>query len=91
MLFRSPVVRLEVEGAIRAIILQADHGAYHVFNFSRFADCHVVLDGRRALNREKIESLGMRYITIGDGNREEADMQRGMQPVSSVLGRGEGR
>jgi nucleotide sugar dehydrogenase len=81
----------EVEGAIRAIILQADHGAYHVFNFSRFADCQVVLDGRRALSREKIESLGMRYITIGDGNREEADMQRGMQPVSSVLGRGEGR
>jgi len=81
----------EVEGAIRAIILQADHGAYHVFNFSRFADCQVVLDGRRALSREKIESLGMRYITIGDGNREEADMQRGMQPVSSVFGRGEGR
>jgi nucleotide sugar dehydrogenase len=81
----------EVEGAIRAIILQADHGAYHSLDFSRFADCQVVLDGRRALSREKIESLGMHYITIGDGNREETQIQRGMQTVSSVLRSREGR
>ncbi len=79
----------EVEGEICAIILQADHGAYHSLDFSRFADCQVVLDGRRALSREKIESLGMRYITIGDGNREETEMLRDMQSVSSVFhGRG---
>ena len=81
----------EVEGAICAIILQAAHGTYRSLDFSRFADCQVVLDGRRALNPEKIKSLGMRYITIGDGNREEADMQRSMQSVSSVLSRREGR
>lgn len=81
----------EVEGSIRAIILQASHGTYRSLNFSRFVDCQVVLDGRRALSREKIESLGIRYITIGDGNREEADMQRGMQPISSVLSGREGR
>jgi len=55
------------EGAIRAIILQADHQAYQKFDFSRFAHCQVVLDGRNALSHEAIEPLGMRYITIGDG------------------------
>jgi len=79
----------EIEGAISAIILQADHEVYHSLDFSRFADCQVVLDGRRALSREQIESLGMHYITIGDGNREEYQTQRDMQSVSSVLrGRG---
>lgn len=55
-------------GEIRAIILQADHQAYQSFDFSQFVCCRAVLDGRRALNREMIESLGMHYITIGDGN-----------------------
>ncbi len=55
------------EGEIRAIILQADHQAYQSFDFSRFAHCQVVLDGRKALRREQIEALGMKYITIGDG------------------------
>ena len=57
----------EVESQIRAIILQADHQTYQVFDFSRFGSCQVVLDGRRALNKEKIESLGIRYAVIGDG------------------------
>jgi nucleotide sugar dehydrogenase len=56
------------EDEIRAIILQADHKAYQWFDFSQFKRCRVVLDGRRALRREVIESLEMRYITIGDGN-----------------------
>ena len=59
----------EVEGTIRAIILQADHHAYRSFDLSRFTGCQVVLDGRRALNRKNIEALGMRYISIGDGVR----------------------
>jgi nucleotide sugar dehydrogenase len=68
----TPLTHL-VEGEIRAIILQADHKSYQSFNFSRFASCEVVLDGRRALDNEKIESLGMRYISIGGGFREQFD------------------
>jgi len=70
---------------ICAIILQANHQAYHLLDFRRFTGCQVVLDGRKGLDREKIESLGMRYITIGDGNREKPVMQRDRLPVSSVL------
>src|SRR6266567_164069 len=57
-----------LEDEIRAIILQADHKVYQWFDFSRFKSCQVVLDGRCALRREMIESLNMRYLTIGDGN-----------------------
>lgn len=56
------------ESEIRAIILQADHLVYQEFNFGRFNHCRVVLDGRRALNRERIESSGMLYLAIGDGS-----------------------
>jgi nucleotide sugar dehydrogenase len=74
-LFRADEIRAlgyapltsEVEGKIRAIILQADHRTYHSLDFRRFTGCKVVLDGRGALEREKIESLGMYYITLGDG------------------------
>jgi nucleotide sugar dehydrogenase len=55
------------EAEIRAIILQAGHTAYQSFDFSRFVHCQIVLDGRSVLRRELIESLDMRYITIGDG------------------------
>jgi nucleotide sugar dehydrogenase len=65
---------------IRAIVLQAAHSAYRSFDFAPFADCHVVLDGRRALRRQAIESLGMRYLFIGDGHYE----------IDSVRGWGEG-
>lgn len=74
-----------VEGKICAIILQADHQAYQSLAFSRFTGCQVVLDGRKVLNREQIESLGMRYITIGDGNHNNQELRRGMQFVSSTL------
>ncbi len=75
----------EVEGEIHAIILQADHQAYQLLDFSRFTSCQVVLDGRNVLDREKIESLGMRYIAIGHGTSEKPTMEGDMQPVSSVL------
>ena len=55
------------EEEIQAIVLQAGHQAYREFDFSRFPHCRVVLDGRRALCRERIEALGMRYAAIGDG------------------------
>src|SRR6266566_1267533 len=74
----------EVESEIRAIILQADHQAYKLFDFSRFSRCEVVLDGRKALCREQIEALGMRYITIGDGNYEKTKNRRGEQQPTSA-------
>ncbi len=66
----------EVEGKIRAIILQADHQTYQLFDFSRFGSCQVVLDGRRALSKEKIESLGIRYAVIGDGRQAKVEFER---------------
>lgn len=81
----------KAEGEILAIILQADHEAYQRLDFSRFACCQVVLDGRRALRHEKIESLGMHYIAIGDGNREKSAMRRDMHLPLQCLVREEGR
>ena len=62
------------EEEIQAIVLQAGHQAYREFDFSRFPHCRVVLDGRRALCRERIEALGMRYVAIGDGYREKFEL-----------------
>ncbi len=76
----------EIEGKIRAIIVQAGHQAYRSLDFSRFGHCQVVLDGRRALHDEQIEALGTRYITIGDGDFEKTKNVRGeQQAISSVL------
>lgn len=74
----------ELEGEIRVIILQADHQEYQQLDFSRYTGCKVVLDGRKGLRRENIESLGMRYIAIGDGNRQKPEMQKDKQVVASL-------
>jgi nucleotide sugar dehydrogenase len=68
---------------ICAIILQADHHVYQEFDFSRYTSCQVVLDGRRALRREWIESEGMHYIAIGDGHRDTQDRGSDKQPVAA--------
>jgi nucleotide sugar dehydrogenase len=73
----------DVEGEIRAAIVQADHKTYHTFDFSRLSQCQVVLDGRRALRREQVEAAGMAYITIGDGNKK-TNTNEGQQDASSV-------
>ncbi len=79
----------ELEGSVRVIILQASHQVYQSLDFSRFRGCQVVLDGRGALDREKIAALGMRYITIGDSNPEKPVMQKDdRQTIFSVLHRG---
>lgn len=57
----------EHESEIRAIIVQAGHRVYQQYDFARFSNCRVVLDGRRALDRERIEACGIRYVAIGDG------------------------
>jgi len=75
----------EFEGEIDAIILQAGHQAYQAFDFGRFARCQVILDGRRALNSERIKPAGIRYITIGDGYREKPAQERHKQPVVSSM------
>jgi nucleotide sugar dehydrogenase len=69
-------------GEISVIILQAGHQGYQEFDFSRFANCQVVLDGRRALRREQIESLGMHYIAIGDGYQEKPDRRSNEERVA---------
>lgn len=53
---------------VSAIVLQANHLAYQELDFGQFTNCAVVLDGRRALNRQAIEELGIRYVYVGDGN-----------------------
>ncbi|HEV2656114.1 MAG TPA: nucleotide sugar dehydrogenase [Ktedonobacteraceae bacterium] len=57
----------EHESEIGAIIVQAGHRAYQEYDFARFSNCRVVLDGRRALDRERVEACGIRYVAIGDG------------------------
>jgi nucleotide sugar dehydrogenase len=52
---------------VRALVLQAAHSAYATLDLGRFPACQVVLDGRRGLQREKVEAAGMRYLYIGDG------------------------
>jgi nucleotide sugar dehydrogenase len=59
----------EQRGEIRAVIVQAEHQTYQSLDFSQFPNCRVVLDGRRALRPEAITAAGMRYISIGDGNK----------------------
>jgi nucleotide sugar dehydrogenase len=76
------------EGEIRAIVVQAGHQAYREFDFGRFSGCRVVLDGRRALDRKRVEALGMRYVAIGDGCREEPHRGRdleGEMPVPAAF------
>jgi nucleotide sugar dehydrogenase len=63
----------EYVNAIQAIVLQAGHSEYQRFDFGQFRQCRIVLDGRRFLDRATIESLGMRYLCIGDGQRLEGD------------------
>lgn len=63
--------RPELAGEVRAIVLQANHRGFQGFDFGRFPNCRVVLDGRRAMSPQdvaRIEALGMRYLSIGDGH-----------------------
>lgn len=64
--------RPELAGEIAAIVVQAAHSAYQTFDFTPFAECRVVLDGRRGLDSAAaaaVEAAGMRYLYIGDGRR----------------------
>lgn len=50
---------------IDGVIVQAFHQQYEGLDFAIFSRCKVVLDGRNVLNKEKISSLGMKYLGIG--------------------------
>jgi len=80
----------EVRGEIRAVILQADHQAYRSFDASQFTRCRVLLDGRGTFDREQIEAAGIRYISIGDGAREQFDLGEsdGQAALTSVVWNG---
>ncbi|MGG3858672.1 nucleotide sugar dehydrogenase [Metabacillus fastidiosus] len=51
---------------IDVLILQAFHEQYKDLDFNSFSNCKMVLDGRNVLNKEEIESLGMKYKGIGN-------------------------
>lgn len=55
----------DISKEIDTIILQAFHDEYKDQDFKDFTKCQLVLDGRNALERKKIEELGMKYIGIG--------------------------
>jgi nucleotide sugar dehydrogenase len=50
---------------IDIIILQAFHDEFKGFDFNRFENCKLVLDGRNVLDKKEIEALGMAYKGIG--------------------------
>src|SRR5256886_5553986 len=58
------------EEEIQAIVLQAGHQAYREYDFSRFPHCRVVLDGRRALCRERIEALDRKSTRLNSSHSQ---------------------
>ncbi len=48
-----------------ALVIQAAHDEYLKMDLASFTGCSVVLDGRNALSKEKVEALGLRYLGIG--------------------------
>lgn len=74
----------EQAGEVVAVILQAAHRAYQSLDFCQFGRCQVVLDGRMALEREKIEAQGIHYMTIGDGNGWHRE-----RPCAEMVARGD--
>jgi nucleotide sugar dehydrogenase len=58
--------RIPPSRRVDAAVLQALHAEYEDLDFATaLAGCRVLLDGRRALNRERVEAAGMRYLAIG--------------------------
>lgn len=62
-----------IEDQIDAIILQAGHQVYQTFDFTRFPNCRIVLDGRQVLDRQCVEALGIKYFVIGDGKKSSLE------------------
>jgi len=56
---------LQVPVPVRAAILQAAHAAYRDLDPAALPGLEVLLDGRNALDRGRIESAGVRYLGVG--------------------------
>jgi nucleotide sugar dehydrogenase len=55
---------------VDAVVLQAYHDAYRDLDLAAaLPGCRVVLDGRNALDRTRVEAAGMVYLGIGRGGR----------------------
>jgi nucleotide sugar dehydrogenase len=54
-------------GRIDAAILQAAHAEYAELGPLQLGGCRVFLDGRRAIDRSRLEQAGIRYLAIGLG------------------------
>ena len=52
---------------VDAVVLQAAHPEYMKLDLTRFEGLRVFLDGRGALERERVEAAGLRYVAIGLG------------------------
>lgn len=52
-------------GRVDAIILQAAHPEYREIDLRQARGCRVLLDGRGALDRARVEAAGLRYLRIG--------------------------
>jgi len=77
------------EQDVQAIILQSGHDMYTPASFRAFSRCRVLLDGRRALDREAIEALGIRYLAIGDGVKPRSvEEATATSPLARVGGNG---
>jgi nucleotide sugar dehydrogenase len=50
---------------VRAVILQAAHRAYQDLDLAALPGVEVVLDGRNALDRARVEASGLRFIGVG--------------------------
>jgi nucleotide sugar dehydrogenase len=48
-----------------ALVVQAWHDEYAVLDFSAFPGLRAILDGRGALDRRRVEALGLAYVGIG--------------------------
>jgi nucleotide sugar dehydrogenase len=55
-------------GPVDAAILQANHRAYAELDYRSLPGCRVVLDGRGALDRARIEAAGLIYLAVGQGS-----------------------
>jgi nucleotide sugar dehydrogenase len=67
---------------VRAIIVQAAHAAYRDLDLTRFPNCQVLLDGRGAFERARVNAQGIRYLAIGSGGAVREGDEAAMAPVA---------
>ncbi|MCF3943108.1 nucleotide sugar dehydrogenase [Oceanobacillus alkalisoli] len=53
-----------------AVIIQAFHKEYENLDFKAFTNCKLVMDGRNKIKKDKITTLNMTHIGIGNGRRD---------------------